>query len=650
MSGRLSRGKPGHPTTDCVKVTHDDAGGTDTLGSLGGATGGTDMRSPTSSARLGAARAAFLAGDDEPVGVRPEIARSWRRSRMSGVEADGPELPFFPDFETVTSKLYLAAQPILQRCAERLLDANSSIVLADRRARVLGRWSGDRSLDRGLERANVAPGFLLAETVAGTNGIGTVVEESKPVKIVGREHFAEQFARFTCVGSPIRHPMTNQIEGVLDIACRDAHNDRLLLPMAMEIASKIEHQLYLHASERERALLESFLREVRASSRPVVSMSEQFMMANAAAARLLDGTDQLLLWEQASLAATSHRERSLELVLGDGRPVRAHCRPVEIDARTIGVVVEFDPASLGETAARRSCTVSAGQGSGAVVGQSLAWRQAETLTRRVAATGLPILFVGEAGTGKLTLARFAHACASEPAITAENVSAVTVVDCALAGVDGSAAWLQQLRVHLAEGRGGVVLRHVEQLDRATATGLCALIDGAPEGGGPLCSTTTVAYGSDPELPQPLLDRLAVVRVTLAPLRQRPEDIPVLAGEFVRRHCRRAPLPRFTPEALQAMLRLDWPGNVRQLENLVRALVADGRISDIQLEDLPENVRRLTARRPLSRLEQLELEQILLAIRQAGGNKQQAAGQLGISRSTLYRKLRASGIEIDRVIF
>ena len=593
---------------------------------------------------LRAAREAFLSGDSTPDGLRREILESWRRSKMSGVDVDRLNVPFTTDFQPDVSKLYLAARPVLERCAERLLDCHSSIVLADRRARVLGRWTGDRSLDRSLEGASVARGFLLAEEVAGTNGIGTALEENRPVEIVGSEHFAGQFCDFTCVGSPIRHPMTRQIEGVLDIACRNSRSNRLLLPMAMEIASEIEQALYLHASERERVLLQSFLREVKNSTRPVVSMSEQLMMANAAAARLLDGTDQVVLWEQASLAASGHRERSLVLTLGDGRPVQARCTPVELDSRTIGVVVELDPHTLETASARRHPMADGPPAADFLAGQTPAWRQTEALVRRVAATGLPILFLGESGTGKATLARFAHAVSG---VDGE----LTVLDAALAGVEGATAWLQAVRARLVIGVGTVLFRHVERLDAAASSGLCALIDALPgESGLRLLTTATAGDGREPPLSQPLLDRLGVTRVTVPPLRQRPEDVVVLASEFIRRFAPRQPAPRFSPEALQALLRLEWPGNVRQLENLVRGLVAGGRLSDICLEDLPEEIRRQTARRPLSRLEQMQLDQILIALREANGNKLQAASVLGISRSTLYRKLRSFGIELDRALF
>jgi hypothetical protein len=242
------------------------------------------------------------------------------------------------------------------------------------------------------------------------------------------------------------------------------------------------------------------------------------------------------------------------------------------------------------------------------------------------------------------MARFAHVCRGQD-------GEFRVLDADLVAVDGAMAWLQRLRHQLSVRQGSLLLRHIEGLDASTGSGVCSLVDGVPEGECPrLLATTTAADGTEPSLSQPLLDRFGVIRVTIPPLRHRPEDVAVLAAEFVRRHAPRRPAPRFAPEALQALLRLDWPGNVRQLENLVRALVSGGRLSDIRLEDLPEQVRRQTARRPLARLEQMELDQILMALRQAEGNKLQAAAALGISRSTLYRKLRSFGIELDRAIF
>lgn len=597
------------------------------------------MSSLSRATRVRAAREAFLSGHDAPDGVRSEILTSWRRSELSGVNADRLSLPFSPGFDPQVSKLYVAAEPILERFAERLLDTHSSIVLADRQARVLGRWSGDRGLDKNLERASVTCGFSVAEEVAGTNGLGTALEEGRPAAIQGSEHFADQFTSFTCVGSPIRHPITHRIEGGVNIACRHKDTNSLVLPMVMEMASEIEQALYLHSSERERALFDSFLRAARNSSLPVVSMSEQLMMANAAAARLLDGTDQVVLWEQAYQAVAQHAERSILVSLSDGRFIEARCKPVDLGGRSIGVVIELDPSALAAVRAGRQEAARA-KAASTLVGESGAWRDLEALVRRVALTRLPILFLGEPGCGKTALARHAHDLS-------EVGGEFSVHDAATVPMDGSDVWLRALRARLESPAGTVFLRHLAMLDGLTADGLCGLLDGMVEEGPRLMAGAIVR--DDPDL-QPLFDRLGVIRVTIPPLRQRPEDIRALAGEFARRFAPREPAPRFAAEAIQALLRLDWPGNVRQLENVVRGLVSGGRCSDIQLSDLPEDVRRQTSRRQLSRLEQMELDQILLTLRQSAGNKLEAAKALGISRATLYRKLRAFGVELDRSMF
>jgi sigma-54 dependent transcriptional regulator, acetoin dehydrogenase operon transcriptional activator AcoR len=592
-----------------------------------------------SSRQVKAAREAFLSGQATPEGVRSEILTSWRRCELSGVNADRLALPFSPDFDPRLSKLYLAAEPVLARFADRLLDTHSSIVLADRRARVLGRWSGDRGLDNGLERLSVACGFSVAEEVAGTNGLGTALEEGRPAAIQGSEHFAEQFMTFTCVGSPIRHPITHHIEGGINIACRFKDSNSLVLPMVLEMASEIEQALYLQSSERERALFDSFLEEARKSILPVVSMSEQLMMANAAAARLLDGTDQVVLWEQAHQAVAERSERSIVVTLADGRAVAARCKPVDVGGRSIGVVIELDSTALAAVRTRRRTAAEAGPAS-SLVGESRTWIDLEALVRTVARTRLPILFVGEPGTGKCSLARYAHQLS-------EVGGEFAIHDAALVKVDGSDVWLRGLRQRLERHEGTVLLRHLALLDGATAGGVCGLLD-AVAGQTPRLMASAMTEGS-PES-QALFDRLGVVRVSVPPLRQRPEDIKALATDLVSRHSVRRPAPRLGPEAVQALLRLDWPGNVRQLENVIKGLVSTGRGSDIQLDDLPEDVRRQTSRRRLSRLEQVELDQILLALRQCGGNKLEAAKALGISRATLYRKLAAFGVELDRSIF
>jgi transcriptional regulator of acetoin/glycerol metabolism len=92
-------------------------------------------------------------------------------------------------------------------------------------------------------------------------------------------------------------------------------------------------------------------------------------------------------------------------------------------------------------------------------------------------------------------------------------------------------------------------------------------------------------------------------------------------------------------------RADWPGNVRQLETLVRGLLATHRGPTIGIADLPDEVRRRAVNAGRTELERLELEAIRAALREHDDNKSRAARSLGISRSTLYRKLEAFAPEL-----
>jgi transcriptional regulator of acetoin/glycerol metabolism len=105
-----------------------------------------------------------------------------------------------------------------------------------------------------------------------------------------------------------------------------------------------------------------------------------------------------------------------------------------------------------------------------------------------------------------------------------------------------------------------------------------------------------------------------------------------------------------PDALQLLQRLPWPGNVRELERVVRAATARRHSGDIRVEDFPAGLLAKAAPRRLTAIEHAELEAIVEALDAAGGNKRDAARRLGIARSTLYRKLRAYGLDLDRTAF
>ena len=129
--------------------------------------------------------------------------------------------------------------------------------------------------------------------------------------------------------------------------------------------------------------------------------------------------------------------------------------------------------------------------------------------------------------------------------------------------------------------------------------------------------------------------------------QRPSDRPPLnPGPFVSQFA----ALRAIAGSNAWLLAHRWPGNVRELENVLRLALQRRHVGDLRIEDLPAEVRPAAARNAATALQRLEAEAIVEALAAADGNKRRAAQALGVSRSTLYRKLRAYGIELDRLAY
>ncbi len=265
--------------------------------------------------------------------------------------------------------------------------------------------------------------------------------------------------------------------------------------------------------------------------------------------------------------------------------------------------------------------------------------QAIAHATRLAAKGVPILVQGESGAGKLALARAVLDAVQVPA------ARVSVVDAASGGATrcrSSRCWRQELDLQPA----AVVLRHLEALTPEAATATAALLEALEEQDHAPRVIATLTTGTPPGPGfRRLVDTVGVGRVTVPPLRDRHEDIGPAAVALLERHRGAKPL-HFSSAALRCLMRAPWPGNLRQLDATVRGLVSTATAGEIRVDALPLELQGSSRKRELSAIEELELGAILSALQQHHGNKVAAAQSIGISRSTLYRKLQAYRLDPD----
>ena len=305
-----------------------------------------------------------------------------------------------------------------------------------------------------------------------------------------------------------------------------------------------------------------------------------------------------------------------------------------------------------------------------IIGASEPMRRLFERIGRVAASPAPVLITGESGTGKELVALAIHRASGRGGFVPVNCGALPgpLLESELFGhargsftgadrekkglleaADGGTLFLDEIAelplalqpklLRAVEARdvrrvGDLESRHVDvRLLAATHRDLGALVETG-------------------EFREDLYWRLHVLHLEVPPLRERRADIPLLVERFLAGVAGRqgAPEPRVSPAALAALVEHSWPGNVRQLFNVLErgVVFADG--TDIGVEDLPEELRRASGSAALVRsaaerevtLAEIERDYVLEILRRTGGNKTRAAEVLGIPRRSLYRRLERYG--------
>lgn len=540
--------------------------------------------------------------------LRPEIALSWKRSRMCGLDpGDTPE-PTLLAPSDAAGRLLRAARPVLDELGTQLSGADCGILLVDRECRVVARYFDSVSMERAMDGLGVLTGAELSEEVFGTNALGTPLEMRRELVVHGEEHFLEPLKGFSCYGHPLVHPVTRRIEGILDITAAGRTANPLFAPVVARAARDIEARLLEGAREADRRVVDAFQRAAQRRGLAVAAMGEDIMLTNKAAVELLVPTDHAAL-------------RTLAADLGSGQ-----C-----------LTVDFDLASGGSTGLRIERIP--GIDSGALflldaTGDRVPVRRAtsrsprprglrDELARLASGPG-PLAVTGEPGSGRTWASR--ELTGDEP----------VVLDAARIVAEGERAWSARLLAAVESDAGtDVIVEHVHAAPDSVLTLLTSLLSSDPR----------LVFTCDPpdtvrEPVRALLGRCTGT-VRIPALRHRIHELGDLAAALAQ-DLGRIDL-RFGPGALDVLAERAWPGNLAELRAVLAGIPPRESALPLRAEDFAPEHRGTGRVAKLGGLERAEREAIIDALRANGGNKVRAAAQLGISRTTLYSRIKALDI-------
>jgi transcriptional regulator of acetoin/glycerol metabolism len=579
-----------------------------------------------------AARAAFLESMQIPDGtVSDRVLKSWQRSMASGVNPDTLEPAFDGEVDT-DSELCRLARPVLADLADSLADTDTAVFLSDTHARLLTCWVPDSVLRRKMDDVRSEPGYRFDEESTGTNAVGTALEEGRATAIVGAEHFSELMHDAACVAVPIHHPITRRIVGVVDLTCLLGNANGMLLPVARRCARDIEEQLFGAARTNDQLLLAKFRARAAATGRAVFVAGPDTLIANSAAASALNAVNTDELWASVQDVATTGQERRARLanVAKPGHGTNAKFMPIVKGGEVCGVVTELSPRADRNLIEPQSVAIAARTALGDLVGSSVPTTELRDRVSGLVQSQAPVAFIGEAGSGRkhaahtLMRLRFPHM----------TPTVVTATDLLAHPAD-----------RLAAGSPPLIVTRADKLEAATVTDLIDVLPDDLVSAGKIALTAKESAPTDPG--GWAISAVSAVRVELLPLRYRRDDIMPLAVHFADALIARRGSPRgrirFAPDVVQLLCRYDWPGNCIELKGVVGASLAAALWSDVTMKDVPNDIVRNAGKHRRTLIEEAEADVIRSTLEMTHWNKAKAAELLEISRSRLYRKVKAYGL-------
>lgn len=630
-------------------------------------------------------------GDSLAPAIRAPIDESWRRSVEAGVDPGQAKAPGAAEaaaldrLRSANQALLTAARVSVERIGRMLSGAEAVLILTDDRGVIL-ETIGDAQTIARARKINLYVGGVWNEQAVGTNGIGTALWAGEPMFVHGHEHFVETLKDWSCAAAPVRDPVDGHVIGAVDLSGLTHIFRRHNIAFAAAAAGEIEAALARCAHEERMQLLEALARQAPAALRDTgaaildrqgrvvhLTASGQAGEATGGLSSELHLGKRLLRLEGAITPATIEGALPKELGVKD-------VELLMVEGEVRGLAVMLPRCSTGRRARHlQQPTVPAlyddARHGLVIIGACEAMREAIDLARRVALVNTPVLIEGETGVGKELFARLIHtesARGRKTPYVAINCGAISreLVGGELFGhvqgaFTGATREGRPGKLELANG-GVLCLDEIGEMPLDIQPYLLRVLEervvhriGETRErpfDGRLVALTNRDLRAEAEtgrFRRDLYYRIGAVTIHVPPLRERGEDALLLLDHFnaaTAREFEIEPL-QVSEDARALFLTYAWPGNVRELRNLVQRLHTLSTNRRVTAADLPREMRQpgpaATATIDESgTIRDTEKAVILRAISTHDGNLSRVAEALGISRPTLYRKMRQ--YEIQRV--
>lgn len=633
--------------------------------------------------------------------VRPVILESWERSKKLGIDSNKKLSISLKSEELIkrlkdNQKLIKISSPLLGILASSVRGSGFRIDLTDKDACILKQWGDYESLEN-ARKLGAFPGVCKSERLAGTNAIALAHFLKIPIQLIGPEHYNVRLHQWTCSAAPIKDIFGN-ILGIINMTGNYRLVHKHTLGMVIATAKAIENQLRQNEISEKLEIENEYMEAtIEASLNALLIIDENniIVRVNKIGEEILGlpaeavlnhrcgdifGTDNPFS-EVLTTGIEIQEEEILLRINGREKVFYSTVKPIltEYHHKAKGVIAFLGEIKSIRKFVKRYSAPKARFTFEDLIGKDKNFMETVNMAKKIANSDVKILLEGETGTGKELFAHAIHNFSSRrnKPFVAINCAAIPLelMESELFGYEEGAFTGAKKRgligkIELAEG-GTLFLDEISSMPlsiqgkflRVLEAGIITRIGGRRE----IVTDVRIVSSTNKDLwgeikngnfREDLFYRINLATIKIPPLRERKDDIPLLVEYFYKRKFCNNQVDIsliIKDKALQILLSYYWLGNIRELENVIERALLFSSGDKIKVKDLPVYLTQRADKEVdidsnasrIKKLEDLEKEATIKAIKVTNGNITLAAKQLGIARNTLYAKLKKYNIANKR---